>query len=279
MPERRPVPPRPDTTTAASQAGRPEDPIRSPDTGLPATLLDLLTLALTTVAARRDARAVLCEGLASLVGAPSAAHVQIDLSTLRAELILWRQASGGTRATASLQVPEPDLRAAPEASRWFASAARRATHRWIDLPHLAELPLAGGLDRLCVVTLGRPVPFGPEDERVLAWAGPHLAALEAVRWSVDSAGAVEPPGHSQPGSGDSVHLTHREVEVLFLLREGLLARAIAGRLGLSERTVHKHLASVYAKLGVHDRLLAVRRAESLGLMVQEDPDPARRRLA
>jgi DNA-binding NarL/FixJ family response regulator len=35
---------------------------------------------------------------------------------------------------------------------------------------------------------------------------------------------------------------------------------------VSERTVHKHLGNVYMKLDAHDRLLAVRRAESLGLL-------------
>jgi DNA-binding NarL/FixJ family response regulator len=51
-----------------------------------------------------------------------------------------------------------------------------------------------------------------------------------------------------------------------MLGEGLLARSIAQRLDVSERTVHKHLGSVYRKLDAHDRLLAVRRAESLGLL-------------
>ena len=51
-----------------------------------------------------------------------------------------------------------------------------------------------------------------------------------------------------------------------MVGDGLLARSIAQRLDVSERTVHKHLGNVYRKLDVHDRLLAVRRAESLGLL-------------
>ena len=52
-------------------------------------------------------------------------------------------------------------------------------------------------------------------------------------------------------------LTPRESEVLLKLTSGRTARAIARELGVSERTVRKHLEHVYAKLGVHDRLGAV----------------------
>jgi ATP/maltotriose-dependent transcriptional regulator MalT len=37
-------------------------------------------------------------------------------------------------------------------------------------------------------------------------------------------------------------------------------------MAISERTVQKHLQRVYAKLGVTDRLTAVRRAESIGVL-------------
>ncbi len=57
-------------------------------------------------------------------------------------------------------------------------------------------------------------------------------------------------------------LTTRELEVLELLAQGLLATSIASRLSLSPRTVHKHLGNIYDKLGVHDRLVAVSLARS-----------------
>jgi DNA-binding CsgD family transcriptional regulator len=60
-------------------------------------------------------------------------------------------------------------------------------------------------------------------------------------------------------------LTGRELGVLHLLRQGCTARAIGHRLGISTRTVHSHLASVYRKLGVNDRLQAVMVAQRLGL--------------
>jgi DNA-binding NarL/FixJ family response regulator len=60
-----------------------------------------------------------------------------------------------------------------------------------------------------------------------------------------------------PGSGRIELLTARERAVLALLSEGMTAVAIAHRLAISPRTVHKHLENIYAKLGVTDRLGAV----------------------
>jgi DNA-binding CsgD family transcriptional regulator len=60
-------------------------------------------------------------------------------------------------------------------------------------------------------------------------------------------------------------LTARETAVLKLLTEGLTAGAIGTRLAISTRTVHVHLDHLYRKLGVHDRLMAVRVALECGL--------------
>lgn len=49
-------------------------------------------------------------------------------------------------------------------------------------------------------------------------------------------------------------LTEREREVIALIAEGLKNRQIAGRLFISPTTVTHHLSSIYAKLGVSDRL-------------------------
>jgi LuxR family maltose regulon positive regulatory protein len=52
-------------------------------------------------------------------------------------------------------------------------------------------------------------------------------------------------------------LTAREVEVLSLVADGLSNREIAERLVVSEHTVHRHVANIYAKLGVSSRAAAV----------------------
>jgi DNA-binding NarL/FixJ family response regulator len=61
-------------------------------------------------------------------------------------------------------------------------------------------------------------------------------------------------------------LTPREKEVLRLLSEGLSARQMARRLELSERTINTHVANVYRKLAVSNRVQAVRQAIRLGLV-------------
>lgn len=61
-------------------------------------------------------------------------------------------------------------------------------------------------------------------------------------------------------------LTERELQVLDLLVQGMLATSIAARLDLSPRTVHKHLGNIYEKLGVHDRLVAASLARRYGLV-------------
>jgi DNA-binding NarL/FixJ family response regulator len=61
-------------------------------------------------------------------------------------------------------------------------------------------------------------------------------------------------------------LTLREREVLTVAAEGLTAREIAERLGVRERTVTTHLARIYGKLGVGNRLAALRLASRAGLV-------------
>jgi ATP/maltotriose-dependent transcriptional regulator MalT len=53
---------------------------------------------------------------------------------------------------------------------------------------------------------------------------------------------------ASPGAGDG--LSHREVEVLSLVAAGRSNQEIADALVLSVRTVERHLAHVYDKLGV-----------------------------
>lgn len=68
-----------------------------------------------------------------------------------------------------------------------------------------------------------------------------------------------------PAGTPAVRLTPREQEILVLLAEGLTARAMARRLGLSPRTVNKHQENLYRKLGTSDRLSTVLSGQRLGL--------------
>ena len=61
-------------------------------------------------------------------------------------------------------------------------------------------------------------------------------------------------------------LTCREGDVIMLIADGLSAQQIARLRRISVRTVRKHLENIYAKLGCHDRLVAVNSARHLGLL-------------
>lgn len=58
-----------------------------------------------------------------------------------------------------------------------------------------------------------------------------------------------------PSLGGTATLSPREREVIELLVTGCTARRMASILGISPRTVGKHLQNAYDKLGHHDRLL------------------------
>jgi two-component system, NarL family, response regulator LiaR len=55
-------------------------------------------------------------------------------------------------------------------------------------------------------------------------------------------------------------LTPREREILQLMSEGLPNKTIASRLRISERTVTTHVANIYAKLHVNNRVSAIQEA-------------------
>jgi DNA-binding CsgD family transcriptional regulator len=73
----------------------------------------------------------------------------------------------------------------------------------------------------------------------------------------------------RPATG-TLLLTARERQVLTVLARGDTAGKIAYELGVSVRTVNKHLENIYGKLGSSDRLSAVLRARDLGLLREED---------
>jgi LuxR family maltose regulon positive regulatory protein len=61
-------------------------------------------------------------------------------------------------------------------------------------------------------------------------------------------------------------LTPREAEVIKLLGDGLTADEIARRTFVATSTVRSHIKSIYAKLGAHRRVEALRRAGELGFL-------------
>jgi DNA-binding NarL/FixJ family response regulator len=71
---------------------------------------------------------------------------------------------------------------------------------------------------------------------------------------------------TRDASGMRAVLTSREIQILELVGSGLTVKQVASRLGLSPRTVEAHLAKLYRKLGARNRVQALSRAASLGLI-------------
>jgi len=67
-------------------------------------------------------------------------------------------------------------------------------------------------------------------------------------------------------SPENVDLTGRELEVLEGVAQGERSKEIAMRLGITERTVKAHLASIYNKWGVDSRAAAIAIAAQKGLL-------------
>ncbi len=61
----------------------------------------------------------------------------------------------------------------------------------------------------------------------------------------------------QPGSRGSERLTPRERQVLAMTAEGLTAKEVARRLGISRKTVEQHRGRILIKLGVRNQAAAV----------------------
>lgn len=87
--------------------------------------------------------------------------------------------------------------------------------------------------------------------------GPEIMARVLARASASTSTKAAP---------DDVALTDREREVLTAVARGERSKEIAVHLGISERTVKAHLASIYGKLGVDSRAGAIAAAAQRGLL-------------
>ena len=77
-------------------------------------------------------------------------------------------------------------------------------------------------------------------------------------------GIAAPPTREQ--AADIGELSPRELDVLRLVAEGLSDGEIAERLVLSPHTVHRHVANIRRKLGLHSRAAAAAHAARTGLV-------------
>jgi ATP/maltotriose-dependent transcriptional regulator MalT len=122
------------------------------------------------------------------------------------------------------------------------TALRRSWRAWRELEAPYEAARARLLIGLACRELGDEDAAAMELEAartVLAGlgAGPDLERLDRLAGAVPEAGG----------------LTGRELEVLRLVAAGETNHAIATRLHLADKTVHRHVSNIYTKLGVSSR--------------------------
>jgi DNA-binding CsgD family transcriptional regulator len=92
-------------------------------------------------------------------------------------------------------------------------------------------------------------------------------ALQPALWLLDvTAGVSDRPSEAQRDVAGRYGLTVRELEVLRYLSTGLTVEAMGRQMRISGRTVRKHLDGTYRKLDCHDRLIAVTKARTAGLI-------------
>lgn len=159
---------------------------------------------------------------------------------------------------------------------WRGSRAYALTHQTLRSRfHFAvPLPATAGSTRSFVVH--RDGPDFTERERAYARRlQPLLVSVDAHfrclrQWR--GAGSASGAGTREDVRG-ALRLSPRETAVLVLLADALTAEAIAHRLGITVRTVHKHLQNLYRKLGTCDRLATVLRAQALGLLPEQGTTP------
>ena len=207
---------------------------------------------------RCEARAADCFGLRTW---PTA---EFDSARYRLAAFTLPDAQGMQFALDELAASQVAVHALILDADLICSHSLAALHRYRQLrPHLPwllawDVPSAEG----CKLALALRV------HGAVAWCSSREQlgqALDAVRagelWfprRVLQALYVAALG-AQPASGTAWHedpaapgLTAREAQVLARLRHGHSNKQIAGELNISLNTVKKHLAHVYAKLGVHN---------------------------
>jgi DNA-binding NarL/FixJ family response regulator len=125
----------------------------------------------------------------------------------------------------------------PQAQRWLAEfLADKAGAEWLQ----AADAQSG--------TCRRSAPDG----RALTARRLGEVGLGEVMWLL----SVQPAGEASASRLATASLTPRETEVLSWIAKGKTNRDVADILGLSPRTVNKHLEHVFEKLGVETRAAA-----------------------
>jgi len=135
-------------------------------------------------------------------------------------------------------------------------------YRPIRIDHAMAVPIHVDHKLLVSFVFNRSkCEFSDRDRACLELMRPHLGNFYRLTRAMDEARSA-PAAPAASGWGAELALTTREREVLHWLAGGKTDRDIGEILGISPRTVHKHLQRIYEKLGVETRTAAVMRVMS-----------------
>lgn len=140
-----------------------------------------------------------------------------------------------------------------------SAALRRAWVIWHEL----EAPYEAARVRLGIAAACRQLGDHDTAEMELDAAGRVFAELGAAPALARVRDLATAPGAAPPGPAG---LTAREVEVLGLVAGGATNRQVADALVISEKTVARHVANIFTKLGVSTRAAATAYAHRHGLV-------------
>jgi DNA-binding CsgD family transcriptional regulator/tetratricopeptide (TPR) repeat protein len=223
-----------------------------------------------------EAEAVIAAGLAAWHQTDDVVHV-LPLLAAGAEVGSAANASACTAALSALGRSGSSLAAAlallaeghllDRHTPGSGVEAYRRAGRWLD-----ALGMRWWAARACLgVGVSESDPGAAAD--ALLEARQRFGAMPAPGWRSRCEAALRGMGRrisSREPAAAPGDLTSRELEVLTHLAQGLKNREIGDRLYISERTVARHLISVFAKLGVTSRTAAARVARENGLLGDAD---------
>ncbi|MEX2501641.1 MAG: response regulator transcription factor [Trueperaceae bacterium] len=140
-----------------------------------------------------------------------------------------------------------------------------------------RMPVMDGIEACTVLAASDPAPcvvmLTTYDEPAVIHAARRAGATAYLSKETDPARLaellvkiVQERGRDWMPQVDLPELTGRERETLALLADGLTNREIADRLGIGAETIKDHVASLYRKFDVNDRVSCVREAERMGFV-------------
>ena len=192
----------------------------------------------------------------------------------------WRTRSMLLPAFTEVMLAAGDLAAARAANDELAGIARKLTSPFLAARaahDLGAILLAEGDPKAALASLRRAATIWAEFDapyetaqtralvglacRALGDADGGELELDAARVAFGQLGAVPDADRvarlvARPSSKPTGGLTARETDVLRLVATGKTNRAIATELGISEKTVARHMSNIFTKLGLSSRAAA-----------------------